>query len=143
MPDFLNDIPNEEYIKYKNYYWLAVIGSRDINDTELINKHLNYLIKVLISKNVISNIKDLLIVSGGARGVDKLAKQYAIDNHIMNINLLADWDTFKNAAGMVRNKHIIRHSQRVIAFQYNGSKGTQNGIDHAKKMNIPLHVITV
>lgn len=141
--DFINDIPHEEYIKYKNYYWLAVIGSRDYTDKKFININLDYLIKVLISKNVISNIKDLLIVSGKAKGVDRIAKQYADDNHILNINLLPDWNTFKLAAGMIRNKHIIRHSQRVIAFQYNGSAGTQNGIDHAKKMNIPVHVITI
>jgi hypothetical protein len=138
--DFVHDIPIEEYNKLSDYYWLAVIGSREYTNYETIQDNLDYLINALVKSNTVSYDK-LLIVSGKARGIDRLALRYANEHNILDVNILADWDKYGNSAGMKRNPHIIKRAKRVVAFQLNKSRGTQNGIDHARRLNIPCHVI--
>jgi len=142
MPDFLHDIPDNIIEEYKDYYKIAVIGSRKITDKQMIYNNLNYLINTLLKWNKIQ-LNKLIIVSGKAIGVDRIAMQYAIDNNLIDWNILADWDKYGKRGGMLRNPNIIKHSDRIIAFQLDNSKGTQNGIDHAMKMNKKIHVISI
>ena len=54
---------------------LAIIGSRDITDVD-------------IEKYIPDGVTE--IVSGGAKGIDTLAKQYAIDNNIKYVVFAPD-----------------------------------------------------
>jgi predicted Rossmann fold nucleotide-binding protein DprA/Smf involved in DNA uptake len=47
---------------------VIIAGSRDFNDYELLKKHCDYLLQ---------NQKEVEIISGGARGADKLGERYA------------------------------------------------------------------
>ena len=141
--DFVHDVPKYIIDKYHSYYWLAVVGSREYNDYSFVSKNLDYLIGALLRGKVISSKDELIIVSGGARGVDSLAKRYAKDNRLTNINILADWDSFDKIAGFLRNKNIIKYSNRVIAFLFNSSPGTKDSIAHAKRMKKVCHTIKI
>ena len=74
------------------------------------------------------------IVSGGAKGADTLAARYAKENNIPLIEFIPDWDKYKNAAAMIRNKDIIKATDVTIAFWNGISKGTFGALEIAKRL---------
>ena len=64
------------------------------------------------------------VVTGGGRGADGLAMQWALENGVSVQVFEADWERFKRAAGPMRNKRMVGESgaARVIAFA--GGAGT-------------------
>ena len=89
--------------------------------------------------NVIGDNKDITIISGGARGADKLAENYAKLRNLKSIVVPAKWDVYGRSAGYRRNIEMLNMldtNDLVIAFQMNKSKGTQHTIDNAKMRGI-------
>lgn len=83
----------------------------------------------------------ITIVSGGAKGVDKMAENYAKERNYAILVFKADWDTFGNAAGYMRNVGIVNASDEVAAFWDMKSPGTKHTIDITKKAGKPSYVI--
>ncbi len=106
---------------------VAIIGSRGINQVDL---------KRYLPESVSE------IVSGGAKGVDTIAKKYAIENNIKLVEFLPQYERFGRVAPLKRNLCIIEYSDIVIAFWDSKSKGTKHVIDNCKKLKVPVYVIT-
>jgi len=107
-------------------------------------------IAVIGSRNVsISNLEQYLpdnvteIVSGGAKGVDTCARQYALEHHILLTEFLPDYQRFKRGAPLKRNLQIIAYADEVLAFWDGTSRGTKYVIDNCRKINKPVTVILV
>ncbi len=143
MVDFLHDIPDDQLSILDNKYVIAVVGSRDYTDKANIFNNLTVLINMLINFKEINSWSSVLIISGKARGVDKIALQFAQYHSLTDVNILPDWKRFDNAAGFKRNPNIIKHSDRVVAFRLNKSSGTTNSINHATRLHIPYHIIDI
>lgn len=111
---------------------IAIIGSRTINDYELIK---NGFIEHY------GNSKVNNIVSGGAIGVDSLAEQLADELKINKIIFKADWNKFGKSAGMIRNKLIVDNADEILAFWDKKSIGTKHTIELAKKQNKKVYII--
>ena len=94
---------------------LIVAGSRTISwsDYPLIETAL---------KSVDFEITE--IVSGGARGVDKMGEHFAKENHIPCKVFPADWERFGKAAGYIRNGEMGKYSDGGIVFWDGMSKGS-------------------
>jgi len=107
---------------------VAVIGGRDFNDYSLMNE-------------VLSKIDISLLVSGGAKGADRLAEKYALEKSIPTKVFKADWDRHGKSAGYIRNYNIILEADMVVAFWDGISKGTKHGIDLAEKYKKDLLLI--
>jgi len=105
---------------------LAIIGSRTFNDYNLLKEKVD---KILSEYRL--NIK--LIISGGAKGADSLAEQYAKEKGIEILIIKPNWDLYKKAAGFIRNADIINNSDIVIAFWNGISNGTKDSIAKAQK----------
>ena len=82
-----------------------------------------------------------VIVSGGAKGADSLARHYAVVNDIELVEFIPDWKKYGRGAGMKRNKDIIENCDYCIAFWDGKSKGTKNSINLAKKSNKGLRIV--
>lgn len=94
-------------------------------------------------KNAVASLEQTdVLVSGGCHGADTIAENFAKKRGLDCIIHPADWDTHGKSAGYIRNKLIVRDADRVIAFQLENSKGTQNTIDLARKKGIPVRVIS-
>lgn len=106
---------------------LAIIGSREFNDYELLKKHID----TFVSDSKITITK---IVSGGAIGADKLGEEYAKENEIPIQIFYPNWNKYGKRAGILRNYDIIKSCDIVIAFWNGISKGTKHSIDISKKM---------
>ena len=109
---------------------LAVIGSRSFDDKMILEKVLNE-VKTSIG----------LIITGGAKGADQLAEQWANNNNIPVQIIKPDWSKYGRSAGIVRNKQIIELCDSCLAFWDSQSKGTLSGINHCKKILKPIRVI--
>ena len=107
---------------------VAVVGSRHFNNYQQMEEVLDwYEIEV--------------IISGGARGADALAKKYAANKNIPYKEFPAEWDKYGKAAGPIRNKKIVEASDEIVAFcEISKSKGTASTVKIANEMGKPVSV---
>ncbi len=80
------------------------------------------------------------IVSGGARGVDTSAREYAQSHDIKLTEFLPEYDKFGRSAPLKRNITIIEYADVVLAFWDGASHGTKFVIDNCKQRGIPVKV---
>ena len=83
------------------------------------------------------------IVSGGARGVDTYARDYAKKNGLKLTEFLPDYNTYGRAAPLVRNIEIIDYADEVYAFWDGKSRGTKFVIDncHKRKKKVRIFIV--
>lgn len=131
MDLFVDELFGEKKMELR----LLIAGSRDFNDydylkqqlTEFVEKHKDY---------------NITIVSGNARGADKLGEQFGIENGIKIRRFIPQWDRYGKQAGFIRNNLMLDYIENtdgksvVIAFWDGKSKGTKHTITNAKKRNI-------
>ena len=107
---------------------VAIIGSRGIN---------------------IDNLGDYLpegtdeIVSGGAKGVDTCAREYANTHGIKLTEFLPQYKLYGRGAPLKRNLQIIEYADTVLAFWDGESKGTAYVIENCKKLSKEVRVIVI
>jgi hypothetical protein len=107
---------------------VAVIGSRNFNNYELV-------------KETLTNLDITLLISGGAKGADSLGERYATENNISTLIFKPDWKRYGRGAGMIRNTDIVNNSDIVVAFWDGTSKGTLDSIRKVEKLNKGLMII--
>ncbi len=83
------------------------------------------------------------IVTGGAKGIDKCAEEFAERNGYKLKIFYPAYKLFGRAAPLKRNLTIIDYADLVLAFWDGNSKGTKYVIDNCKKRNKPVRVIRV
>ncbi len=83
---------------------------------------------------------DVTVISGGARGVDTWAIEYAKAVGFETTVYPADWDGLGSRAGYVRNAKMVEVADEVIALWDGTSKGTRHTIDLAlaKRKNLKV-----
>lgn len=89
---------------------IAVIGSRNFADYELLKKTLNEITGIT------------KVISGGAKGADSLAEQWAKENQIETVIYKPDWAKYGRGAGVVRNRLIIEDCDHSIWFERSSSQ---------------------
>jgi len=107
---------------------VAVIGSRGLSVTDLGR---------YLPKNTTE------IVSGGARGVDTSAREYALSHGIKLTEFLPEYTRFGRSAPLKRNITIIEYSDIVLAFWDGKSKGTKFVIDNCRKLGVEVRVYII
>lgn len=114
---------------------IAIVGSRGITDYELVSR---------IAFQTICGIPmdrgEITIVSGGARGVDRLAERFAKEYNYYLLVIPAQWDKYQNRAGFVRNEEVVKASDLIIAIWDGKSPGTKSTIALAKQYEVPCIV---
>lgn len=81
------------------------------------------------------------IISGGAKGVDTSAREYAIAHGLPLREFLPEYNRYGKSAPLKRNLQIISHADLVLAFWDGASLGTRFVIDHCRKMGVPVQVL--
>ena len=117
-------------------FYCLVVGSRTFNDYSLMCNVLDHLLQ---------NHKDIVIVSGGAKGADTLAERYAKEHGYALTIFKADWNKYGKRAGFLRNeemhKHIAKYKDKgVVAFWDGSSKGTAHNFELVLKYNNPIRI---
>ena len=107
---------------------LAIVGSRGINNIDI-----GAYIKEIPTE----------IISGGAKGVDTLASEYAIRNNIKLTEFLPDYKRYGRGTPIIRNSQIVESCDKLIAFWDGKSRGTLSSINLAKKLGKELQVVII
>lgn len=101
---------------------VIIAGSRTITDYDLVKPVLEAWQHRLESKwHVISEI-----VSGTARGVDKLGEMYAQENDIEVVRFPADWAHHGKGAGPIRNEQMAEYADVLFLIWDGESRGSAN-----------------
>jgi len=104
-------------------------------------------VAVVGSRNLhVEHLEDYLpegtteLISGGARGVDTSARNYALQHGLKLTECLPEYSRYGRSAPLKRNITIIEQADLVLAFWDGTSRGTKFVIDNCKKRNIPVKI---
>ena len=119
-----------------------IAGSRSIKNLNIVEQAI-----------AASNFDITLVISGGAKGVDSLAEEWAKLNNIPFQEFLADWknlDTpnaiikansygkYNARAGLDRNEVMAKNGDALIAIWDGRSTGTQHMVSMAEEYNLKV-----
>lgn len=84
---------------------LLIAGSREYDDYEFLEK-------------AVRDLKTPIdyIISGTARGADKLGERYAMENNIDIMKFPADWNSYGKKAGYIRNEQMGKTCDLALIF---------------------------
>ena len=105
---------------------VAVIGSRGITVSDL-------------GQYLPEDVTE--IVSGGAKGVDTCAKEYALAHGLRLTEFLPEYSRYGRGAPLKRNLQIIEYADLVLAFWDGSSRGTRHVIDACEKSGRMYRII--
>ncbi len=111
---------------YKDVIFIGIIGSRKLENCNICKD-------IILEK--LENIKkfhsNIMLISGGAKGIDKLAEEIALEYDYDIIVILPDYkNTYHKRAPLERNDTIAYVSDYLIAIKSKDSKnsGTEDTI---------------
>lgn len=113
---------------------LIIAGTRDFDDYEYIKEKVNQIREE-------ENIE--IIISGNAKGPDRLGERYAKENMIPLKIFKARWGTYGGSAGSIRNNQMARFAEKdggLAAFWDGRSHGTEDMINIAKRLGLKVWV---
>ena len=114
----------------------AVVGSRSIQDKQFVFDTLDFYLARLLKEY------EVIIVSGGALGIDSLGAQWAELKGLKTEIYLPDYKQYGKGATFIRNSQIVEASDYLIAIT-TGSKGTQDSINKARKKGIEVKIVNI
>lgn len=132
---------------------IIIAGSREFVDYAMLKREAASIISSAVAKRrgnqAANNIpKELItIVSGGARGADKLGEQFAREFGFRLKQFPADWKQYGKKAGFIRNGEMAKYAEEavcdgmLIAFWDGESMGTKHMIDLAKYCGLEIYIV--
>lgn len=111
---------------------LLVAGSRSITGMKTVYDGISSL-KLNISE----------IISGHARGVDILGEQYALLHNIPIKLFPADWKTYGQRAGYLRNIEMVNYCDEAVIFWDGESKGTLHDMKELRGQDKRMYLYIV
>lgn len=108
---------------------VIIAGSREITDASVVADAI-----------AASGFEVTEVVSGTARGVDRLGEAWARARKIPIKPFPADWNQLGKAAGVLRNAEMAKYADALVAIWDGESPGTKNMIDEATSRGLRVHV---
>lgn len=108
---------------------VCISGSRDYRNIDAVKE----VIRVLP--------KDVIIVQGGASGVDAEAKEVAQHMGLSVETWPAEWERYGRRAGPMRNRAMVASCDFLYAFWNGVSRGTASAIQAAVDEDIPFEIV--
>lgn len=118
---------------------VIIAGGRDFEDYDLLKSNCDYYLQNKLKEG------NLRIISGCAKGADKLAIKYAFERKLPVDEFPSKWiddqGQFHRNAGYIRNCDMADNADALIAFWNGESKGTKHMIDIANSKGLAVRVI--
>lgn len=110
---------------------IAIVGSRTAGDGDywLIGRHIP--------------AGTSLIISGGARGADALARRYAREHGLPLEEYLPDYKNFGKLAPLLRNNQIVRQADYVMCLWDGQSSGSRHVISLCLALDKPFIALPI
>ncbi len=109
---------------------IAIVGSRNCGNHRDRSDEIHLVLE--------SHDYMCIVVSGGARGIDTLAREAAESTGCYYEEFLPDWKTYGKKAGFLRNQTIVDSCDELHAWWDGKSRGTAHSIELAKKAGKPV-----
>ena len=122
-------------IMHKN---VVIAGSRSITDKRKVFPYIKEGLVELAEKFEPHVFKVKKIISGGARGIDSLAEEFALAYNIPFKRMDADWDQYGKKAGHLRNAEMAEKGDALILIWDGESRGSKNMLSEAKRKNLKI-----
>jgi hypothetical protein len=111
---------------------LIIAGSRTFTDYQLLCQTL------APEKHCITQV-----LTGGARGADRLGIRWALSHSVRLTGFPADWERFGKSAGVRRNYQMAQAGDLLIVFWDGQSPGTAHMVQCMRQLGKPVVVIRV
>ena len=111
---------------------VIIAGSRTIDDYAAVCRAVER-----------SGFKPTEIVSGGARGVDRLGERWAKEHGVPVKKFTAHWDKYGKSAGYRRNEEMADYANALVAVWDGKSRGTSHMVELAGSNDLPTHIYTL
>lgn len=115
---------------------VIIAGSRDITNLHALQNVID-----LVQHDIPGYIEE--VVSGTARGVDRLGEQWAERYGVSVKRFPADWGRYGKSAGYRRNSQMAAYADAAIILWDGKSRGTQHMVTEAMKAGLRLYVFTI
>ena len=121
-------------------FYVLVSGKRDFSDYDRFCECMDEALQCVD--------EDITIVEGGAKGVDRMARDYAITKGYYLKEFPADWEKNGKAAGPIRNSEMVDYvkgmEHRAAVFFWDGkSRGTGDCLMKADKAEIVYEIYRI
>ncbi len=118
---------------------LLVFGSRDWPFPGMVNDRLDnfYIDGPAIGPDLFK------LITGGARGVDTMAEEWARDMYVWSVVYPADWHKYGKGAGPIRNQHMLdmENPTHYLGFILNNSRGSMDMLSRLQGAKVPGEVV--
>ena len=108
-----------------------------------------YWTEISIIKNILASIGPGnidLVIEGGQRGADYLARCAAWSYEIPVLEIAAEWDRLGKFAGPIRNTKMLKVGKptHIVAFHNSigTSKGTKDMLEQGRRKRIPCRLVS-
>lgn len=106
---------------------ILVCGGRDFDSVHLLHKTLDHFLKEY-------NFDTL--IEGDARGADRMAGRWAIENNVECKVYPAKWQKYGNRAGPIRNLQMLDEGKPDLVIAFPGGEGTAHMVKIARGRGI-------
>jgi predicted Rossmann-fold nucleotide-binding protein len=108
---------------------VLICGGRDYANAEALREALD---------RVHAERKFGLVITGGARGADTMAHDWAISRGIAVDVYIAEWDRLGRKAGPIRNQRMLLEGKPDLVIAFPGGRGTVNMIGQANPASVEV-----
>lgn len=120
-------------------YKILISGSREVEESDFNISCVAF--SILVTARQQGGMANIEVISGGARGIDTIARRAAKRVGAKFTEIPADWKKHGKAAGPIRNGLMLDLEPDLVwAFPVGKSIGTRNCIKQAKERGIHVTV---
>ena len=109
---------------------VLICGGRDYEEAVLFESVMNSLRHLFAPK--------LCIIEGGAKGADRLARQWAHTNGVPCLTVEANWEVYGARAGTLRNTWMLEFAMPDLVIAFPGGAGTNNMLMQTRKQGLDI-----
>lgn len=110
---------------------VLVCGGREFGDYDLMDKTLADLVP-----------PGAKVITGAARGADRMASGWARANGRELREFPADWRKYGRGAGPKRNQEMLEAGRPDLVIAFDGGAGTRDMVDRARRAGIRVVAVT-
>lgn len=109
---------------------VIVTGGRDFTNRDLLYREMN-------TFHLLYKITEL--AHGDARGVDRMARDWAKKNGIKVVPYRAAWTEEGDDAGPIRNQEMLDDFEPDAVIAFEGNAGTRDMVRRARRYKVPVY----
>lgn len=108
---------------------VLVCGGRDFDDYKLMC-------------DILSQWPIKLLISGHAKGADRLAERWAIEEGIVKLVYPPLWQKYGKAAGPIRNQQMLDEGKPDLVIAFPGGRGTTDMVNRARDAKVAVYDVS-